>query len=115
MLHDAAGVAHIKRMRMGGRIQLGAQIKRRYRWIFAGIQDRIIADVGVAILHGRHPAGIREHEDLAFLPKGKAARNIAVAAGAKGDQIDKVAEQMVKEHKIRMDRAKELIDESKTK
>jgi hydroxymethylglutaryl-CoA reductase len=43
------------------------------------------------------------------------ARNIAVAAGAKGDQIDKVAEQMVKEHKIRMDRAKELIDESKTK
>jgi hydroxymethylglutaryl-CoA reductase len=39
------------------------------------------------------------------------ARNIAVAAGAKDELIDLVAERMVKEHKIRMDRAKELIDE----
>ena len=42
------------------------------------------------------------------------ARNIAVAAGAKGEQIDKIAERMVKEHKIRMDRAKELINENNT-
>jgi hydroxymethylglutaryl-CoA reductase len=39
------------------------------------------------------------------------ARNIAVAAGATGDLINIVAERMVKERKIRMDRAKELITE----
>jgi hydroxymethylglutaryl-CoA reductase len=39
------------------------------------------------------------------------ARNIAVAAGAKEELIDLVAERMVKERKIRMDRAKELIKE----
>lgn len=38
------------------------------------------------------------------------ARNIAVAAGATGEQIDLVAEKMVEERKIRMDRAKELIE-----
>ncbi len=39
------------------------------------------------------------------------ARNIAVAAGATGELIDLVAERMVKERKIRMDRAKELIEQ----
>ncbi len=39
------------------------------------------------------------------------ARNIAVAAGATGDMIDLVAEKMVHERKIRMDRAKELLDQ----
>lgn len=39
------------------------------------------------------------------------ARNIAVAAGATGELIDLVAERMVQERKIRMDRAKELVDE----
>jgi hydroxymethylglutaryl-CoA reductase len=42
------------------------------------------------------------------------ARNIAVAAGATGPLIDLVAERMVQERKIRMDRAKELIEENKT-
>jgi len=41
------------------------------------------------------------------------ARNIAVAAGATGKLIDLVAEKMVEEHKIRMDRAKELIEQYK--
>ena len=41
------------------------------------------------------------------------ARNIAVAAGATGKTIDFVAEKMVQEHKIRMDRAKELIEQYK--
>jgi hydroxymethylglutaryl-CoA reductase len=41
------------------------------------------------------------------------ARNIAVAAGATGELIDFVAEKMVQEHKIRMDRAKELIEQYK--
>jgi len=39
------------------------------------------------------------------------ARNIAVAAGATGELIDLVAEKMVEERKIRMDRAKELIEQ----
>jgi len=41
------------------------------------------------------------------------ARNIAVAAGATDELIDFVAEKMVQEHKIRMDRAKELIEQHK--
>jgi hydroxymethylglutaryl-CoA reductase len=39
------------------------------------------------------------------------ARNIAVTAGAKGDQIEAVAAQMVKERKVRVDRAKEILEE----
>jgi hydroxymethylglutaryl-CoA reductase len=42
------------------------------------------------------------------------ARNIAIAAGATGELIDKVAERMVKERKVRMDRAKELLTEFNT-
>jgi len=41
------------------------------------------------------------------------ARNIAVAAGAADELIDLVAEKMVEERKIRMDRAKELIEQYK--
>jgi len=39
------------------------------------------------------------------------ARNIAIMAGAAGELIDVVAERMVEERKIRMDRAKELLEE----
>lgn len=39
------------------------------------------------------------------------AKNIAVMAGAKEDQVDKVAEQMIKEKKIKLDRAKEILEE----
>jgi hydroxymethylglutaryl-CoA reductase len=42
------------------------------------------------------------------------ARNIAAAAGATGEMVDVIAEKMVQERKIRMDRAKELIEEHKT-
>jgi hydroxymethylglutaryl-CoA reductase len=41
------------------------------------------------------------------------ARNIAITAGAKPDQIDIVAERMVKERKVRVDRAKEILEELK--
>jgi hydroxymethylglutaryl-CoA reductase len=41
------------------------------------------------------------------------ARNIAVAAGATGGLIDLVAERMVEERKIRIDKAKELIEDYK--
>ncbi len=39
------------------------------------------------------------------------ARNIAIAAGAKGKLIDIIVERMIKEGKIRLDRAKEILDE----
>ncbi|MBE3116244.1 hydroxymethylglutaryl-CoA reductase, degradative [Candidatus Bathyarchaeota archaeon] len=39
------------------------------------------------------------------------ARNIAVTAGAKDKLIDLVAERMVKERKVRVDRAKEILEE----
>ncbi|MFO7678290.1 MAG: hydroxymethylglutaryl-CoA reductase, degradative [Thermoplasmatota archaeon] len=41
------------------------------------------------------------------------AKNIAVMAGATGELIDKVAEQIVKENKIKLDRAKEVLQELK--
>lgn len=37
------------------------------------------------------------------------ARNIAAMAGAEGDEVDRIASIMVKEHAIRLDRAKELL------
>jgi hydroxymethylglutaryl-CoA reductase len=43
------------------------------------------------------------------------ARNIAIMAGASGELIDLIVERMVEEHKIRMDRAKELIEEYRKK
>ncbi len=39
------------------------------------------------------------------------ARQVAIAAGATGDLIGRVAQQMVAEHVIRLDRAKEILDE----
>ena len=39
------------------------------------------------------------------------ARNVATTAGATGDLVDRIAEKMIQERKIRTDRAKELLDE----
>jgi len=43
------------------------------------------------------------------------ARNIAVTAGASGDEVDRVAEILVRERKVRIDRAKEVLAEIRTK
>jgi hydroxymethylglutaryl-CoA reductase len=40
---------------------------------------------------------------------------VAITAGAKGELIDLVVERMVEERKVRMDRAKELIEEYRKK
>ncbi|NIA11201.1 MAG: 3-hydroxy-3-methylglutaryl-CoA reductase, partial [Nitrospiraceae bacterium] len=69
----------------------------------------VIASVGLAqnfaAMHALSTKGIQEgHMRLH-------AKNIAVMAGAAGDEIDKVAGVMVSEGKIRMDRAKEILDE----
>jgi hydroxymethylglutaryl-CoA reductase len=42
------------------------------------------------------------------------ARNVAISVGAKGDLIDKISAQMVAEKKVRVDRAKELLEELST-
>jgi hydroxymethylglutaryl-CoA reductase len=39
------------------------------------------------------------------------SRNVAIQAGATGDMVDKLAQIMVREKKVRADRAKELLDE----
>jgi hydroxymethylglutaryl-CoA reductase len=41
------------------------------------------------------------------------ARNVAIAAGAEGEQIDKVVAILVKENQVRVDRAKDVLEELK--
>jgi hydroxymethylglutaryl-CoA reductase len=43
------------------------------------------------------------------------ARNVAITAGASGPLIDMIVERMVSERKVRMDRAKELLEEYRKK
>jgi hydroxymethylglutaryl-CoA reductase len=69
----------------------------------------VLAAVGLA----QNLAALRAlaHEGIQRGHMSLHARNIAVAAGASGDLINVVAERMVKERKIRVDRAKELVAE----
>jgi hydroxymethylglutaryl-CoA reductase len=39
------------------------------------------------------------------------ARNLAASAGARPEEVDRVVERLVQEHKVRFDRAKEIIEE----
>lgn len=71
--------------------------------------SRVIAAVGLAqnfaALRALATEGIqRGHMELH-------ARNIAMMVGAVGDEVDRVAEVLVKEKKVRMDRAKEVLAE----
>jgi hydroxymethylglutaryl-CoA reductase len=71
--------------------------------------SRVIAAVGLAqnfaALRALATEGIqRGHMELH-------ARNIAMMVGAVGEEVDKVAEVLVKERKVRMDRAKEVLVE----
>ena len=43
------------------------------------------------------------------------ARNVAIMAGAVGEEIDKVVEVLVRERKVRLDRAKEVLEEIRRK
>jgi len=69
----------------------------------------VLAAVGLA----QNLAALRAlaHEGIQRGHMSLHARNIAVAAGAPEELVDSVAEIMVKERKIRMDRAKEIINE----
>lgn len=69
----------------------------------------VLAAVGLA----QNLAALRAlaHEGIQRGHMSLHARNIAVQAGASGKLVDLVAERMVKERKIRLDRAKEILSE----
>ena len=67
----------------------------------------ILAAVGLAQNLGALRA--LAHEGIQRGHMSLHARNIAVQAGATGTLIDLVAQQMVKERKVRVDRAKEIL------
>ena len=69
----------------------------------------VLAAVGLA----QNLAALRAlaHEGIQRGHMSLHARNIAVQAGATGTMIDAVAEKMVKERKVRVDRAKEILAE----
>jgi hydroxymethylglutaryl-CoA reductase len=72
-----------------------------------------LAEVLAAVGLAQNLAALRAlaHEGIQRGHMSLHARNIAIAAGANEKIADQVAERMVKERKIRMDRAKELIKE----
>ncbi|MEM2815936.1 MAG: hydroxymethylglutaryl-CoA reductase, degradative, partial [Candidatus Bathyarchaeia archaeon] len=69
----------------------------------------VLAAVGLA----QNLAALRAlaHEGIQRGHMSLHARNIAIAAGATGELIDIIAEKMVEERRIRMDRAKELLEQ----
>jgi hydroxymethylglutaryl-CoA reductase len=69
----------------------------------------VLASVGLAQNLGALRA--LAHEGIQRGHMSLHARNIAVMAGATGDLIDKVAAKMVEERKVRVDRAKELVEQ----
>ncbi len=73
----------------------------------------VLAAVGLA----QNLAALRalSHEGIQKGHMRLHARNIAVSAGAKDSLVDLVAERMVKERKIRVDRAKEILEELNAK
>ncbi len=68
----------------------------------------VLAAVGLA----QNLAALRAlaHEGIQRGHMSLHARNVAIMAGAKGDLIDLIVEKMVEERKVRLDRAKELIE-----
>lgn len=78
---------------------------------------RELAEVMVAVGLVQNLAALRAlvHEGIQRGHMSLHARNIAIMAGATGELIDIIAEQMVEERKIRMDRAKELLEEYRRK
>jgi hydroxymethylglutaryl-CoA reductase len=75
--------------------------------------SEVLAAVGLAQNLGALRA--LAHEGIQKGHMSLHARNMAIAAGATGDLVDVIVERMVEEHKIRLDRAQELIGEYKAK
>lgn len=74
---------------------------------------RVMAAVGLAQNFAALRALTQEGIQLGHMKLH--ARNIASAAGAEGELVDKVAEIMIKEKMIRFDRAKELVEQLRSK
>jgi len=74
---------------------------------------RELGEVMAAVGLAQNLAALRAlaHEGLQKGHMSLHARNIAITAGATGELIEIVVERMVEERKIRLDRAKELIEE----
>ncbi|MGD8759358.1 MAG: hydroxymethylglutaryl-CoA reductase, degradative [Anaerolineales bacterium] len=70
---------------------------------------QIIASVGLA----QNLAALRalSTEGIQRGHMGLHARQVAIAAGAQGDQIEKIAQQMVMDDQVRLDRAQELLQQ----
>jgi hydroxymethylglutaryl-CoA reductase len=71
----------------------------------------VIAAIGLAQNLGALRA--LAHEGIQRGHMSLHARNVAITAGASGPLIDVIVERMVSERKVRMDRAKELLEEYK--
>ncbi|HUK26892.1 MAG TPA: hydroxymethylglutaryl-CoA reductase, degradative [Candidatus Acidoferrales bacterium] len=74
---------------------------------------RELAEVIVSVGLAQNLAALRAlaAEGIQRGHMGLHARNVAISVGATGELIDKVAAKMVAERKVRMDRAKELLEE----
>lgn len=74
---------------------------------------RDLAEVIVSVGLAQNLAALRAlaSEGIQRGHMGLHARNVAISVGAKGDLIDKISERMVAERKVRVDRAKELLEE----
>jgi hydroxymethylglutaryl-CoA reductase len=79
----------------------------------AGQLAEIIVSVGLA----QNLAALRAlaTEGIQRGHMGLHARQVAIAAGAQGEVIEQLAAQMVAEKTVRVDRAKEILDEWKKK
>jgi len=77
----------------------------------AGELAEVIAAVGLAQNFAALRALVKEGIQKGHMSLH--ARNVAIAAGAKGKMIDEIAKILVKEKKVRIDRAKELLKKIK--
>ena len=73
---------------------------------------RDLAEIIVSVGLAQNLAALRAlaSEGIQRGHMGLHARNVAISVGAKGDLIDKISAQMVAERKVRVDRAKELLE-----
>jgi len=78
---------------------------------------RELGEVMAAVGLAQNLAALRAlaHEGIQRGHMSLHARNVAIMAGATGDLIDLIVERMVEERKVRMDRAKELMEEYRQK
>jgi len=83
-----------------------------------GIQSaRELAEIIVSVGLAQNLAALRAlaTEGIQRGHMGLHARQVAIAAGAAGDEVDRVAGQMVQERTVRIDRAAEILSEIRTK